>query len=126
MDALNNIVSELEERRRQLQMPHRFVARRSGLSLRTVQRALSGKGDVRFENLSAIAKTLGADLGIVRPRRTSAMRTAQARVKAEEIIRATQGSAALEGLAVGEETANRVRRQIQHRLCAGSSGRLWS
>ena len=126
MDALSKIVLGLEERRRQLQMPHRFVARRSGVSLRTVQRALSGEGDVRFENLSAIAKALGADLGIVRARRTNAMRTAQARVKAEEIIRTTQGSAALEGLAVGEETAKRVRQEIQHRLCAGSSGRLWS
>jgi hypothetical protein len=106
-------------------MSHRILARRAGLSLRTVQRGLSGEGAVRSDSLLAMAEALGARVGVVRAKPTAAMREEQAGAKAEEIVRVTQGSSALEGLAVGEGARKLVRQKIKAKLLAGSGLRLW-
>jgi len=125
MEDLEQILSQLERRRQELGMSHRILARRARLSLRTVQRAFSGEGGVRSESLLAMAEALGARVGVVRTRPTTAMREEQASAKADEIVRVTQGSSALEGLAVDEAARKLVRQKIKARLLAGSGLRLW-
>lgn len=126
MKAFEQIPADLEQRRRELGMTFDALARRSGVSVRTAQRVLSGQGDVRLGNLASIASALGVGIRIAPTASTAAMRRKQARSKAEGIVRSTQGSAALEGLAVGREVKDRVRDKIETRLLAGSRKRLWS
>ena len=127
MARWQDIVQELDARRRKLKMPCRALARRSGVSTRTVQRALSGQaGDVGARTLLAMAEALGMGLGVVVRKSASRLRHEVARAKAKRIIAGAQGSFALEGQAVEESHLSEVRRDLEDKLVAGPPVRLWS
>ena len=107
------------------------VAKRSGVSLPTVERVLSGKEQSpRLANLQAIAETLGVELHVgasitVRETETAQdFRRAQATKKATRLVRMVQGTMSLEAQAVDAETLRGMIDQATSELLAGSPRKL--
>ena len=117
----------MERRRKSLKMSRPVLARRSGVSLPTVNRILSG-GDERatYASLRAIARALGMDFELKSIASEQDLAEQEAHAKAEEIVRMVQGTSALESQAVGRETYIQMIRQTVHELMAGPRRRLWS
>ncbi len=98
------IFQELEKRRTELQMPRAMLARRSGVSLPTVNRILSGQhSGATFANVVALAEALGIELTAVRQGTSSEFREKQATRKARNLVRLVQGTSALEGQGLDQE-----------------------
>ena len=120
-------LGELERRRRELGMSRANVAQRSGVSLPTVNRVLSGSAEnVQFKNLEAISNTLGIGLVLQRTTDNLDFQETEARKKAERIVRVVQGSSALEAQALDAEAVEQLVRKTVHELMAGSRRRLWA
>lgn len=126
MVAVKDILERLQARRRALGMPYRVLAERAGLSLATVQRALGGGANVRFDTLTMIARAVGATVELADDLTSQAMREAEAVKKARQLAAVAQGSAALEGQAVSSDTTKAVEDRLMHELLAGPAIRLWS
>ena len=121
------IIHDLNKRRRRLGMSRADVARLSGVSVPTVQRILGKQDhDATLSNLLAIAEALGLGLDIRPDAKVAALREQQARRKAERLVGMVQGSSALEGQAVDQETYERMVKQTVHELLAGPSRKLWA
>jgi len=127
MARVEHILAELEKRRRAVGMPRRVLAARSGLTLRTVQRVLSGEGsDVRLRSLLAMAEALAMEARLAKRTSPEVLRRRQARAKARKLAGVAQGSAALEGMAVPDAALRAVARRIEEKLLGGPAIRLWS
>ena len=126
MSRAQDILTALDSRRRSLRMSCAALARRSGLSTRTVQRLLQGGADTaNLSSVIAIAQALGTDIDLASGRPPAAVREEQARRKAQEIAALAQGSAALECQGVSRDTRDLVEQRIAAGLLVGSSVRLW-
>ncbi len=121
-----NPVHQLSRRRQALGMSFPVLAQRSGLSLVTVKRILSGASpETSFASIAAIAQALGVSIGL-EEQDAQEMREAQARAKAELIVRYVQGSSALEGQAVDAQTYAQLVDQSFHEFLAGPNRHLWA
>ena len=127
-----NLTSQLDRRRRQLGMSKTAVARRSGVSLPTVNRILSGKENrPSLACLRAIAAVLGVEVRIGAESNVAevvhplTLKELRAQEKARALVAMVQATMALEGQAVDPEDVERMVRQTVHELMAGSSRRLW-
>jgi DNA-binding phage protein len=120
-------IALLEERRNALGLSCAILAERVGLSLRTVQRALSGKeADPGFSTISAIADALGLSLKLESQLDIAGLRRLQAERKADEIVAMVQGTSGLEAQAVSSRTLRELRERTITELLAGSNRRLWA
>src|ERR1700736_179302 len=91
-------LNELNQRRRQLGMSYAVLARRSGVSLPTVQRILSGKHRMPgLASVVAIAQALGANLQLDALSSVEEFREQQARRKAERLVGMVQATSGLAG-----------------------------
>jgi transcriptional regulator with XRE-family HTH domain len=128
MIAATSWFQKLEFRRVQLGMSRATVANRSGVSLPTVVRILSGKEqNPRLCNVDAIARALGVDISISLNDRQSVQefRKSQAETKAKKLIGMVQGNMALESQAVDQSTVAGMIDQTTSELLAGSRRKLW-
>jgi len=124
---IDTLLAELEHRRRELRMPYRALARRSGVGLRTVHRVLSrDTSNLNLRTLTAIADALGADVGLVRRRGIRAIQRRHAKAKAKRLAAIAQGTAALEGQAVSPDAMADLAQDIEKKLLVGPKIRLWS
>ena len=117
-------INDLDNRRRQLGLSCPLLARKSGVSLPTVQRIMSGK-DRRpsFRNVMAVAEVLGFGLTeVVTPR---CLLDAQAKLKAANLVRMVQGTSGLEGQAVDQSVLDDMMARTTHELLAGCRHTLW-
>ena len=121
------LYEKLENRRRELGLSQSALADRSGVSLPTVQRILTGHSPTSsFENTVAIAHSLGMQLDAVPILETDEILQQQARKKAEQLVGFVQGTSALEGQGVsGKQISQMVQRTAQE-LLSGSRRRLWA
>jgi transcriptional regulator with XRE-family HTH domain len=103
------------------------LARKSGLSLRTVARILSGAhANASWANVTALADALGVAVELRAVADAEDLREQQARQKAEHLVRMVQGTSALEGQAVDAENLAQMKRRTVHELLAGSDRKLWA
>ncbi len=117
---------DLDLRRRKLGMSYAVLAKRSGVSMPTIVRTLSGANpDVSLSNLQAIAQALGASIKIEPQVDVLELREKQAAQKAKQLVRMVQGTSALEAQGLDEKTIEEMVRQMAHELLAGSPKRLW-
>jgi transcriptional regulator with XRE-family HTH domain len=118
---------QMERRRKALGISRPCLARRSGVSLPTVNRIL-GDGDehVTYAILKAVARSLGMEIELRNTLSEQDFAEQQAQTKAEAIARMVQGTSALESQAVDADTYRQIVRQTVHDLMAGSRRRLWS
>ncbi len=127
MAVRSAIIHDLNERCRQLGMSHADVARLSGVSLPTVQRILGKEyHDATLSNLLRIAEALGLGLDFQPEDKVDALREQQARRKAKRLVGMVQGSSALEGQAVDQDTYERMVERTIHELLAGPNRKLWA
>jgi len=123
---IQSLFKMLDDRRRKLGMSYAALAKRSGVSMTTVVRILSGRHpQASFENVWAIAEVL--DVAVLFQPNTSdeEVRERQARRKAQQLVGMVQGTSGLEGQALEEEVIGQMTRQTVHELLAGSPRRLW-
>ncbi|HSG69291.1 MAG TPA: helix-turn-helix domain-containing protein [Planctomycetaceae bacterium] len=120
------VFRQLEKRRRELRMPRATLAKRSGVSLATVNRILSGqhKG-ATFENVLAIAEALGMEITTVRHGTSSEIREQQATRKARNLVRLVQGTSALEGQGLDQEELDEMIEQTARELSL-TNRKLWA
>jgi transcriptional regulator with XRE-family HTH domain len=126
MISNKNWFKQLELRRQQLGMSKKIVAKRSGVSLPTVNRILSGK-ETRptFPNVQAIAAALGVELQLGPIQNVHDFRKGQARAKATRLVRMIQGTMGLEAQAVDPQAIDQMIEQTVCELLAGSQRKLW-
>src|SRR2546430_10495130 len=104
-----NLFSDLERRRRELGMTYATVATRSGVSLPTVQRILSGDHcNGTFANVMAIAQALDMTIKFQSQISTDALREKQAAKRARQLVGLVQGTSALEGQAIDQNTVEKM------------------
>jgi transcriptional regulator with XRE-family HTH domain len=124
---MNVDLSVLNQRRKELGMSYADLAKRSGVSLATVVRILSGKfPQASFVNIEAIARELGLSIALQPTESVERIRERQAVKKACALVAMVQGNSGLEAQGVPPEHIQRMRRTTVHELMAGSSRRLWS
>jgi transcriptional regulator with XRE-family HTH domain len=121
------LFEKLENRRLELGLSQSVLAERSGVSLPTVHRILTGHGSAAsVENIMAITDVLGMELEAVPRVGTKEILEQQARKKAEQLVRMVQGTSALEGQGVsGKQIGQMIKKTVQE-LMAGSRRRLWA
>jgi transcriptional regulator with XRE-family HTH domain len=127
MTTIQTLSQRLNERREDLGMTCAVLAERTGLSLRTVQRVLSGdEKDPGFATVTAIAKALGVSLCFAEEQDINTLRLRQAERKAERLVSLVRGTSALEAQPVHKEMAKTLRDRTVKELLSGSSRKLWA
>ena len=127
MSNRNPLFKKLENRRRELGISQAALADRSGVSLPTVQRILSGsRSAASIESILEITHVLGMDLEAVPRIDAQEILEQQARKKAEKLVRMVQGTSALEAQAVSSRHIGEMIKKTVRELLAGSRRRLWA
>lgn len=122
----DNMGAVMNARRKALGMSVRMLARRCGLGVATVQRALGGKVSERAETVFAIASALGMGMELRSIRGVASLRREVATQKAHRIVSSAQGNFALEGQAVRETEKRKIEGMVAKKLFSGPNIRLWS
>lgn len=121
------ILTRLAQRRQELGMSIPALAKRSGVSVPTVQRTLSGNNpNVSLAVVESIAQALELELYCKAKRSAEDVIENVADKKARQLVSLTQGSAGLEAQAVSDDFLNTLRRRTVHKLVAGSRKKLWN
>lgn len=109
------------------------LSERTGVSVQTLKRILSGHADnPTLRSIQSIATALGVEIRIhgqievIEQFSAHDFRERAAEKKAEKIVRLVQGNSALEAQAVGPSSLRDMMRQTVHDLMTGPSKRLWS
>ena len=127
MANFGELIGFLDQRRKQLGMSRPSLAARSGISLPTASRILSGEQqNANLSTVLAMAGVLGVRLNLEVDCDVDDLLERQARQKAERLVGMVHGSAALEGQGLDEDTRERMVRRTVHELRAGSKRRLWA
>jgi len=127
MEPRAELFAELDLRRRELGMAMGNLAKKSGLSLRTVARILSGDhAHASWANVTALADALGVTVELRPVANPEDLREQQAQRKAERLVKMVQGTSALEAQAVDKDQIERMKRRTVHELLAGSDRKLWA
>jgi transcriptional regulator with XRE-family HTH domain len=123
---MQKVLRQIERRRRELGISLKELARRSSVSLPTLNRMVSGRHlNVSFASVLAVAETVGLELDARPVIRGEVLRRHAARDKAAKIVRMVQGTSALEGQGLGAaELRDMVDRTADELLT--SNRRLWS
>lgn len=117
----------LSDRRRHLGMSYAVLARKSGVSMPTVVRILSGASSMAsLGNVAAIAEVLGLCIQFTAVVGVEELRERQARQKAGSLMGMLQGTSGLEGQALDADALEVMEKQTVHELLAGSNQRLWN
>ena len=121
------LVDRLEFRRHLLKMSKAALARRSGVSLPTVDRILTGKEQrPAFDCLLAIARALGVEIQMQETQGVHEFRKARAQMKAVRIARMVQGTMGLESQGVDTQALDDMVEQTACELLAGPQRNLWN
>lgn len=124
--ALASMFQTLERRRHDLQMSFATLATRSGVSMPTVVRILSGRHAApALDNVAAIAAALGLTIEFAATESAERMRMRQAKDKAAALVGMVQGTSGLEGQGLDAPTLRQLRRRTERELLAGSKRNLW-
>ena len=126
MPAMTQLLQTLDRRRRDLGMSYATLALRSGVSMPTVVRILSGRHAApALNNVGLIAEALELKLSLAPQMSSAKLRLKQAKQKAATLVGMLQGSSGLEGQALGQQSLQRLRRRTERELLNGSKRNLW-
>lgn len=124
-DHAPRLLESLERRRRQLRMNYSQLASRSGVSVPTLTRTLTGKNaNASFSSIVAIAQALGVDIDFREIPAQHYLEQA-AELKAARLVGMVQGTSGLEGQAVSDAQLESMKRQTVHELMAAYGSKLW-
>lgn len=126
-DRYRETITQFNLQRKKLGMSCATLARRSGVSVPTVNRILSGEqSSAHFDHVLAIADALGLNLQTHVAITPQDMKKIRAAEKAEQLVRLVQGTSAMEAQAVDNETLRSMIEQTTYELLAGSPRNLWA
>ena len=118
--------TRLNNRRKKLGLSCAALAGRTGLSLRTVQRIMSGEeGDPGFSTVASLCEAMGMRLEFGEID-VAGLRRKQAEQKADRIVAMVQGTSGLESQALAKRTLRDLREKTVIQLLAGSNHKLWA
>ena len=123
-----NFRRRLNERRKTMGLTYANLARRAGLSPRTVERALSDgieKSHIEFESIASLAEALGIEL-YSEKEDANTIRRRQAQTKADRLVGLVQGNSALEAQGLDASAIQQMRERAVRDLLAGSNRALWA
>src|SRR5438552_2994428 len=121
------VFDQMEARRRELGMTRSILAERSGVSLPTLVRVLSGKQpNAAFGKVRSIAEALGMTIALHSCADPDDLLKSQARRKADVLVGTVQGTSGLEGQALPKRALERMKQRTVHELLSGSRRNLWS
>jgi transcriptional regulator with XRE-family HTH domain len=124
---LQPMSKRLNQRRERLGISCSVLAKRAGVSLRSVQRILSGEElNPGFSTVATLARELGVGVRFDEEVDVRTIRRRQAERKAERILAIVQGSSALESQGLSRETLRDLREKTINELLAGSDRKLWA
>jgi transcriptional regulator with XRE-family HTH domain len=127
VQVIQPISKRLNERRERLGVSCSVLAKRVGVSLRSVQRILSGEeANPGFSTVAKLAGELGVGVRFDDEVDVRTIRRRQAERKAERILAIVQGSSALEAQALSRQTLRELREKTINELLAGSPRKLWA
>lgn len=102
------------------------LAKRSGVSLPTVQRVLSdGHSTASFKSVIAISNALGIDIEAKETKGAHEFVRDGAMRKARRLVGMVQGTLGLEGQAVAADKINELTDNALHTLMSGPRRKLW-
>ena len=114
-----------ERRRRELGMSRTALAKRSHVSLPTVNRILSGQNSgASFANVLAIAGALDMDLTVIANSGSDEFRERQAMHKARRLVCLVQGTSALEGQGLDQDELEEMVKRTSRELVV-TKRKLW-
>jgi transcriptional regulator with XRE-family HTH domain len=117
---------KLDLRRQTLGMSRATLAKRSGVSVPTVHRILSGKEDApTVTSVEAIANALGMKITLTEVVGADELRERQARKKAQQAAAMIQGTMGLEAQAIDQKSLESLARRNMNRLLSASGRKLW-
>jgi transcriptional regulator with XRE-family HTH domain len=117
----------LNKRRQRLGMSYAVLAKRIGISLRSVRRILSGgETNAGISTVASLARELGVSVRFVDEVDVRTMRRRQAERKTKRILAIVQGSSALEARSLSRKTMRDLREKTINELLAGSDRKLWA
>lgn len=120
-----DVFREFERRRRELGMSRTALAKRSHVSLPTVNRILSDQhGGASFANVLAIANALGMEVTATAQTGSDEFRQRQATTKARHVVRLVQGTSALEGQGLDKDELEEMVRRTSRELVV-TKRKLW-
>ena len=127
VQVIQPMSKRFNERRERLGISCSVLAKRTGMSLRSIQRILSGEEtNPGFSTVASLARELGVGVRFDEEVDVRTIRRRQAERKAERILAIVQGSSALEAQAMARETIRDLREKTINELLAGSDRRLWA
>lgn len=116
--------AQLERRRREIGMSQVALAKRSGVSLPTVQRILSGNHPTAsFASVLAISDALGIEIEMKSDHEFTKQVATE---KARRLVGAVQATSGLEGQAIEPHQLNELVDSAVHALMSGSRRKLWA
>jgi transcriptional regulator with XRE-family HTH domain len=119
------LTNRLNKRRKRLGLSCAALAARTGLSLRTVQRVLSGKeADPGFATIVSLAQALGVEMRFDEED-ANVVRHRQAERKAALLVALVQGNSALESQGLPAAGVRGLRQRTVHELFSGPARKLW-
>ncbi len=108
-------------------MSLKVLAKRSGLSLRTVQRVFSpAEPNARLDTVLQIADALNVELRFKEVGSGHSIRKRAATAKAARLASMVQATSALESQAIPKSDLRDIEADIAARLLTGSSRQLWA
>jgi transcriptional regulator with XRE-family HTH domain len=125
--AIQPMSRRLNERREKLGISCAVLAKRTGISLRSVQRIFSGEeSNPGFSIVASVARELGLGVRFDDEMDVPTIRKRQAERKADRLLAIVQGSSALEAQAVPRKSIREMREKTINELLAGSDRKLWA
>lgn len=120
------LIQQLQSRRKMLGMTYATLARRSGVSVATVERALSNRPyKVSLEDVLAIASALGMNLQLQEDTDPVEMVRRQAETKARKLVDMVQGTCLLEAQGIDNDQRQQMIREATLQLLNSPRRRLW-
>lgn len=120
-----NILQRMEERRRELGMSRSALAKRSHVSLPTINRIMSKERDgASLANVAAIADALGMELTAESRVESSELCRQLAQDLARRLVTSVQGTCGLEGQGLDQRDLERLVSETTERLLR-SKRKLW-
>lgn len=124
---MSTLQAKLRKRRKELGIPYEDLAARSGVSVATAKRMLSGSLEsATLKHIAAVASAMGMSLEIREESPAVDLKEEAARQQASRLVRMVQGTSALEAQAVDDRQLDKMQRESVHRLMAGSPRRIWA
>jgi transcriptional regulator with XRE-family HTH domain len=119
--------AKLQNRRKQLGIPYEDLAARSGVSVATAKRILTGHFEsASFKHVAAIAETMGLSLDMREESPAFAVRQRAAEQQATRLVRMVMGTSALEAQQISEDQARTLVQESVLRLLQGSPRQVWA